>query len=91
MAIAVLYDFSGVTEEQYYSVLSRLNLGCKMAPGGIFHGGGPTEEGWRVVEVWESREAFDQFRQDALDEALKAENLPEPSISVWPIHNTITG
>ena len=91
MAIAVIIDYSGATHEQYYSVLSRLNLGCKMAPGGIFHAAGPTEDGWRAVDIWESREAFERFRRDAFDEALKEEGMPEPNISVWPIHNKLDG
>ena len=91
MAIAMLIEFSGGTAEDYDRVLQRLDLGGKMAPGGIFHVVGPTDDGLRVVDVWDSQEAFDRFFEDKLRKALEAEGLPEPKISVWPVHNMIPG
>ena len=35
----------------------------------ILHAAGPTDEGYRIIEVWESRQAWLRFRQDALGEA----------------------
>ena len=36
---------------------------------------GPTESGWCVVEVWDSREAFDRFFADKLQRALPRANI----------------
>jgi hypothetical protein len=30
-------------------------------PGRLFHSAGPTDDGWIMVEVWDSREAFEAF------------------------------
>ena len=41
VAIGMIIDFAGGTQEQYEAVLEQLNLGGKMPPGGIFHAAGP--------------------------------------------------
>jgi hypothetical protein len=33
---------------------------------------GPVPEGWRVITVWESREAFERFREESLLPAIRA-------------------
>lgn len=46
----------------------------------ILHAAGPTDEGYRIIEVWESEEAWVAFRTGALAEATAAdEALPAPS------------
>jgi hypothetical protein len=66
MAIGLLMEFPGMGQEQYDAVMEELNLGGRMPSGGITHAAGPTEGGWRVVDVWESQEAFDVFfREEA--------------------------
>ena len=59
MAVALILDLPGVTEAQYAS--ARGMLGEVLQPGNLVHVAGPTEDGWRVVEVWESP---DKPRQD---------------------------
>jgi hypothetical protein len=66
MAIGLLMEFPGMGQEQYDAVLDELELGGLMPAGGISHIAGPTETGWRMVEVWESQEAFDLFFRDRL-------------------------
>jgi hypothetical protein len=33
----------------------------------ILHAAGPTDEGFRIIGVWESEDAWRRFRQDRLD------------------------
>ena len=91
MAIAFLIEFAGITSDQYDRVLERIELGGKMASGGRYHIAGPTDDGWRVVDVWDSQEDFDRFFQEKLGAALEAEGLPAPNVSTWPVHNIMTG
>ena len=91
MAIAKLLEFAGVTSDQYDRVLERLELGGKLSSGGVYHIAGPTDDGWRVVDVWDSQEDFDRFFKEKLGAALEAEGMPAPNISTWPVHNTLTG
>jgi hypothetical protein len=90
MAIAMLLEWPGMTQDQYDAVIQDLDLGGKAYQGGIFHVAGPMEGGWRVVDVWESQAAFDTFMQQKLGAALQKNGLQPPQVKVWPVHNTLT-
>jgi hypothetical protein len=68
MPILMVHDAPGATREQYEEVTSRLSDGRGFSSlsdwpveGILLHAAGPTESGWRVVDVWESEEAFQRF------------------------------
>ncbi len=68
MAILMVHDGPGGTQEQYEQVCARLtgggslnSLGDWPAEGILSHCAGPTDDGWRVIDVWESEEAFQRF------------------------------
>ena len=68
MPIVMVHDSPGVTQEQYEQVGARLTDGRGLGSlsdwpvGGILsHAAGPTADGWRVIDVWESEEAFQRF------------------------------
>jgi hypothetical protein len=90
MAVAMLIEFPGGNISQYDRVISRLNLKGRTYKGGLFHVAGATDDGVRVVDVWESQEAFDSFLKDKLGAALEAEGLEPPQISTWEVHNSLT-
>ena len=84
MAIAMILDLPGVTESQYTT--AREMLGEALQPGNLVHLAGPTEEGWRVVEVWESPEAMGAFFQSpAAAEAFQAAAIPPAQPMVFPV------
>ena len=86
MAVALVFNGVGVTQAQYEQVLREVSPDGKVAPGLLSHVAGPTSDGWRVLEVWESQEAVDKFFQDKLQAALQNENIvvqPE----VFPVQN----
>jgi hypothetical protein len=85
MAIAMLLEWSGMGESEYLSLIERLGLGSRMFPGAIAHVAGPTDDGWRVVDVWDSQEAFDRFWAEKLQEASTEVGIEAPSVSVWPV------
>jgi hypothetical protein len=68
MAVLMIHDSPGGTEEQYHEVIARLSDGKGFnAPtdwpvaGILFHVAGPTDTGFRVIDIWESEEAFQSF------------------------------
>ena len=89
MAVGLIMNFPGVTQEQYDTVMEQLNLSGRMPPGGISHAAGPTDEGWRVVDVWESQEAFETFLHERLYQAMQNAGLPRPQIDTWPVHSVL--
>ena len=90
MAIAVLMDFTDITQEQYDGILADMNLGGKTPPNAIFHVAGPTEGGWRVVDVWESQEAFDAYARDKIIPLAQKHGMTQPpKFDIWPAHNML--
>jgi quinol monooxygenase YgiN len=86
MAVALIFNGVGVTQAQYEQVLEEVNPDGKVAPGVLFHAAGPATDGWRVVEVWESQEALEQFVQDKLGAALQKAGISvQPE--VFPVQN----
>ena len=61
MPIGLLFDGPGVTRAQYEQVRDAVAPGNRAPAGLLYHAGGPTETGWRVMEVWESPEALQRF------------------------------
>ena len=54
MAVLVIADVQGQTAEGYDGMLAALEADMKDAPGFIAHGAGPSVDGWKTFEVWES-------------------------------------
>ena len=86
MAIAMLFELPGGTQEQYDAVLNEVGTSY---PGRQFHVAGPVEGGWRVVDVWESQEAFDRFFNEKLGKALRNVGMAQPQVTVFPVHNLL--
>jgi hypothetical protein len=89
MAIGVLLTWSGFTKEQYEKVVEVADLANKPQPGMIFHCAGQASGGWRVFDIWESQEAYDQFMRDRLGPAFKKSDIQgsRPNPEFFPIHN----
>ena len=54
MAGLVIADVQGQTAEGYDGMLAALEGDLKEAPGFIAHGAGPSVDGWKTFEVWET-------------------------------------
>lgn len=61
MAYMVSHFFEGGTEEQYKAVLGDAHPGGSLPAGQTYHAAGPTEGGWLVVAVWDSKDECDSF------------------------------
>jgi hypothetical protein len=55
MSYAVIRDLKGIREENYESVKETLRIDEEPPARLIVHAAGATTEGWRIVEVWETR------------------------------------
>ena len=91
MAIAMLADIPGLTQAQYESVVKKVNETGTPA-GALVHAGGPVEGGYRVIEVWQSRQAADAFYTSDRYQAATATIATQPTIVMtWPIEGLDTG
>jgi hypothetical protein len=61
--------------------------------GRLVHVAGPMEAGmeagWRIVDVWESQEAFDAFVQQAGPILQELEMWPPDESMSWPVHTLL--
>ncbi len=87
MAVALVVEFPGVSQEQYDRVMKDLNLEATgPAKGMILHVAGPTENGWQVVDVWETRADFDRFLDRDLGRALKSAGISTPRVKEFSVY-----
>jgi hypothetical protein len=80
MAYAFVQDIAS-SWEQYERVAATLT--DPPPPGLLLHLAGPTDEGFRVIDIWDSEEAFDRFRSQRLQPAIAALGgpaRPEPTV-----------
>jgi hypothetical protein len=70
MAVGIRLKFAGGTKEQYEAVHGTMDIDNNPPDGLIFHSAGPIDEGWGVIDFWESAEAFDRFTEGRLGPAL---------------------
>jgi hypothetical protein len=79
MTYAFVQDIASSWEE-YERVFARLT---EPAPRGlILHLAGPTDEGFRIIDVWESEPAWQRFQAERLQPAVAAlggPSRPEPT------------
>ena len=67
MAYAIVHHFAGGTKEQYEASLGAVHPSRGKLPAGqIYHAAGPSEGGWTIVAVHESREDWEKFRDGTL-------------------------
>jgi hypothetical protein len=80
MAVAVILDFPGATLEQYDQILELMGFtkGGQGPPGALFHWVTKTDDGFRVVDLWESREAFDRFAQEQIGPLSQQVGIADP-------------
>ncbi len=71
MPFVISHFYEGGTESQYQAVLEAAHPGGVLPPGQTYHAAGPSEGGWLIVAVWDSRAAFESFVQDTLLPALQ--------------------
>jgi hypothetical protein len=94
MAVAVEMDFAGATLEQYDEVVKLMGLagGSREMPhGGLFHWVAKTDDGIRVVDVWDSKEQFEQFAQEQIGPYSQQAGIPNPpSVTFTEVHNHLT-
>jgi hypothetical protein len=93
MPVAVEMSFSGATLAQYDQVIEKMGLtpGGSAPPGAISHWVAKTDDGIRVVDVWETREQYERFAQEQIgpySQEVGIQNAPETRF--YEVHNHFT-
>ena len=88
MAVLVIAENSGGTAEIDEAVVKALNLITDPPSGARLRMAGPMDGGWRVVSLWESREAFQSFVDQRLKPALEGAGRPQPQFTFRDIETS---
>lgn len=81
MAIARIAVFPGGTKEQYDHMGELMGEGVMNQPERRLLASGPTDDGWAILQVWDSKEALDRFVAEHLRPAMEQagdRGYPEP-------------
>ena len=81
MPMAIIMDFEqfdGRPTDAYDAVMEDMDLGGVLPAGALRHVAGPTEKGLRVVDVWESMDAFGRFAAEKIGPITARHGIGEP-------------
>jgi hypothetical protein len=96
MAYGVVHQFAGGTEEQYKASIAAVHSSDGDLPEGqVFHAAGPSADGWTIVAIHESKESWEQFRNDTLMPRMQAGIdggfAAPPEETTFDVHNQLSG
>jgi hypothetical protein len=90
VAIVMQLEWPGATLDDYDAVMEALGLDADPPAGGLVHVCGEEGGTLRIVDVWESEDAWNAFFGSRLGPALEKTGLAEkgrPDVRVYPLHN----
>lgn len=95
MAYGVVHQFPGATKEQYEASITEVHPGEGRLPEGqVFHAVGPSDGGWTIVAIHDSKESWERFREDTLmpkmQQGIKGGFTTPPEETTFEVHNQVT-
>ena len=73
MAYGIVHQFAGGTEDQYRASIAAVHPSEGRLPEGqLFHAAGPSDDGWVIVAIHESKESWEKFRDSILMPRMQA-------------------
>lgn len=62
----IVHRFPGGTKEQYDASVAVVHPAEGLPEGQTYHAAGPTDDGWIVVAIWDSRDSWERFNSEKL-------------------------
>jgi len=91
MAYGIVHHFPGGTKEQYEASLAAVHPSRDSLPEGqIFHAAGPSNGGWTIIAIHDSKESWERFRDSILMPRMQQGiegGLSEPQETAFDVHN----
>ena len=91
MAYGIVHHFPGGTQEQYEASLAAVHPGDGLPDGQTFHAAGPSDGGWTIFAVHESKESWEAFRDGILmprlQQGIDGGFASEPQETAFDIQN----
>jgi hypothetical protein len=97
MAVAIrTTDFpEGVGTAMYDGVQAEMDLENNPPEGLLFHWAGDVDGKWTITDVWETRDAYERFRDERLLPAVQKVSgmdpatSPQPTIAEFAVHQYV--
>jgi hypothetical protein len=61
MAVLIIGEVKGQTSEGYDGMVAAMGEHIRQVPGRLLHASHRTDDGWRVIEVWESKKLANEW------------------------------
>ena len=88
MTVVTTIDINGMSPEEYRTVMDKLGVERRPEPGIYLHATITTDFGYRVVEIWDRREGFEDFLENRLAPTMKALGIDKKTdITITALHN----
>lgn len=73
MAYGVVHHFPGGTKDQYEASIAAVHPSRDSLPAGqVYHAAGPSDGGWTIIAIHDSRESWENFRDGTLMPRMQA-------------------
>jgi hypothetical protein len=70
MTVATTIDVHDMPNAEYRAVMDRMGVEARPEPGIYLHITAQTDFGYRVIEIWDSQQGFEEFAQRRMLPAL---------------------
>jgi len=89
MSVVVMtMNVNGLSHKEFRSILDEMGVEARPEHGIYEHISHPTETGFRIIEIWESQDGFEEFAGRRLKPAIAKLGVQrETTISFHPLHN----
>jgi hypothetical protein len=87
MAVIMTSEVAGQTLAGYDGLFTTVSPALRQAQGFVLHVSHPVPDGWRVIEIWDTREDAARFFAATI-----APHLPEgirPKLTFEPLHDVL--
>jgi hypothetical protein len=88
MTVVTTIDVYDMPNSEYRAVLDRMGVEARPEPGIYLHVTAHTGFGYRIIEIWDSQEGFEELAQRRMLPALEGLGIDRKTeITVKPLHN----
>jgi hypothetical protein len=88
MTVVTTIDVYDMPDSEYRAVLDRMGVEARPEPGIYLHVTAQTDFGYRIIEIWDSQDGFEEFAQRRMLPALEQLGIDRKTeITVKPLHN----
>jgi quinol monooxygenase YgiN len=86
--VVMTMNVTGLTHKEFRAILDEMGVEARPEPGIYQHISHTTETGYRIIEIWESQEGFEEFAERRLKPAVAKLGIQrETTIVFQPLQN----